>query len=59
MANTQAEIKGGYSLAMVPFLNGADNWLDFSNGIETFLIMGNQLEWLEDHRNTLANPLAD
>ena len=44
MANAQAEIKGGYSLAMVPFLDGADNWLDFSNGIETFLIMGNQLD---------------
>ena len=59
MANVQAEIKGGYSLAMVPFLDGADNWLDFSNSIETFLIIGNQLDWLEDYRNTPANPSAE
>lgn len=59
MANAQVEIKGGYSLAMVPFLDGADNWLDFSDGIETFLIMGNQLDWLEDHRNTPVNPSAE
>lgn len=44
---------------MVPFLDGADNWLDFSDGIETFLIMGNQLDWLEDHRNTPVNPSAE
>ena len=43
---------------MVPFLEGADNWLDFSDGIETFLIVGNQLDWLEDHKSTLANPSA-
>jgi hypothetical protein len=36
---------------MVPFLDGADDWLDFSDGIETFLIMNNQLEWLENHPN--------
>lgn len=59
MANAQAEIKGGYTLAMVPFLDGTDNWLDFSDGIETFLIMGNQLDWLEDHRATPANPSAE
>jgi hypothetical protein len=60
MANAQqVEIKGGYSLAMVPFLDGADNWLDFSDGIQTFLIMGNQLDWLEDHRNTPVNPSAE
>jgi len=59
MAGAQAEIKGGYSLAMVPFLDGADNWLDFSDGIETFLIMGSQLDWLEDHRNTPANPSSE
>jgi hypothetical protein len=29
MANAQVEITGGYSLAMVTFLDGADNWLDF------------------------------
>ena len=44
---------------MVPFLNGADNWLDFSNSIKTFLIMGNQLNWLEDHRDTPINPLVE
>lgn len=59
MANVQAEIKGGYNLAMVPFLNGVDNWLDFSDGIETFLIMGSQLDWLEDHRNTPVIPLIE
>jgi hypothetical protein len=39
--NVEIEIKGGYTLSMVilPFLDGADNWLDFSDGIETFLIM--------------------
>ena len=56
MANAQAEIKGGYSLAMVPFLDGADNWLDFSDGIETFLIMGSQFNWLKDYRDTPVNP---
>ena len=44
---------------MVPFLEGADNWLDFSDGIETFLIMGNQLDQLEDHKSTLVNPSAE
>ena len=43
MANAQAEIKGGYGLAMVPFLDGADNWLDFS----------------DDHRDTPVNPSAE
>ena len=43
MANAQAEIKRGYSLAIVPFLNRADNWLDFFNSIKTFLIIGSQL----------------
>jgi len=59
MANIQAKIKGGYSLAMVPFLDGADNWLDFSNGIKTFLIMGSQLDWLGDYRNALVIPLTE
>ena len=50
--NAEIEIKGGYTLSMVilPFLDGADDWLDFSDGIETFLIMNNQLEWLESHQ---------
>ena len=43
MANAQAEIKGGYSLAIVPFFNGVDNWLDFFNSIKTFLVIGSQL----------------
>ena len=59
MANAQTKIKGGYSLAIVPFLNRADNWLDFSDGIETFLIMGSQLDWLEDHRITPVIPLIE
>ena len=42
MANAQAKIKRGYSLAIVPFLNRADNWLDFSDSIKTFLVMGSQ-----------------
>ena len=42
MANAQqVKIKGGYGLTIVPFLDGANNWLDFSNGIKTFLTMGN------------------
>ena len=56
MTNIQAEIKGGYSLAIIPFLNKADNWLDFSNSIKTFLIIGSQLNWLKDHKNTPAIP---
>ena len=59
MVNAQAEIKGGYSLAIVLFLNGADNWLDFSDGIKIFLVMGSQFNWLEDHRDILVNPLAE
>ena len=43
MVNTQAEIKGGYNLAIVPFLNRVDNWLNFSDGIKTFLVIGSQL----------------
>jgi hypothetical protein len=58
MANIQAEIKGGYSLAIVPFLNRADNWLDFFNGIKTFLVIKSQLDWLKDYRDIPVNPLA-
>ena len=58
MANAQAEIKGGYSLAIVPFFNGIDNWLDFFNSIKTFLVIGSQLNQLEDYRDILVNPLA-
>jgi hypothetical protein len=49
--SNETETKGGYTLAMVPFLDGADDWLDFSDGIETFLIMNNQLDWLDSHPN--------
>ena len=59
MANAQAEIKGGYSLAIIPFLDRVDNWLDFSDGIETFLVIGSQLDWLEDYRDTPVNPSAE
>ena len=58
MANAQAEIKGGYSLAIIPFLNGVDNQLDFSNSIKTFLVIGSQLNQLKDYRDILVNPLA-
>ena len=58
MANAQTEIKGGYSLAIVPFLNRADNWLNFFNGIKTFLVIRSQLNWLEDYRDMPVNPLA-
>ena len=59
MANAQAEIKGGYSLAIVPFLNKADNWLDFSNSIKTFLVMGSQLDQLKNYKDTPVNPSAE
>ena len=58
MANAQAEIKRGYSLAIVPFLDKVDNWLDFSNGIKTFLVIGSQLNQLKDYKDTLVNPLV-
>ena len=58
MANAQAEIKGGYSLAIVPFLNGADNQLNFFDGIKTFLVIGSQFNWLKDYKDMPVNPLA-
>ena len=58
MANAQAEIKGGYSLVIVPFLNKVDNWLDFFNSIKTFLVIGSQPNWLKDYKNTPVNPSA-
>ena len=58
MVNAQAEIKGGYSLAIIPFLNKADNQLDFFNSIKTCLIIGSQLNWLKDYRDMPVNPLA-
>ena len=58
MANIQAEIKGGYSLAIVPFFNKADNQLNFFNSIKTFLVIRSQLNWLKDYRDILVNPLT-
>ena len=58
MVNVQAEIKGGYSLAIVPFLNRVDNWLNFFNSIKTFLVIGSQLNWLKDYRDILVNSLT-
>ena len=58
MANAQAKIKGGYNLAIVPFFNKVNNWLDFFNSIKTFLVMGSQLNQLKDYRDILVNPSA-
>ena len=58
MVNAQAEIKKGYSLTIIPFLNRADNWLNFFNSIKTFLIIGSQLNQLEDYKDMPVNPLA-
>ena len=52
--NYKTDMKGGYTLAIVPFLNSADNWLDFLDGIKTFLIINNQLNWLNGHLNKLT-----
>lgn len=50
----QSEHKGGYTLSMVPFLDGANDWLDFLDGIETFLIMNDKLDWLDNHEDRPA-----
>jgi hypothetical protein len=52
--STQLEQKGGYTLNMVPFLDRTSDWLDFANGIETFLIMADKLDWLENHEDRPA-----
>jgi hypothetical protein len=39
---------------MVPFLNRASNWLDFADGIETFFIINNKLDWLETYKDRPA-----
>jgi hypothetical protein len=39
---------------MVPFLDGASDWLDFADGIETFFIINNKLDWLETHKDRPA-----
>ena len=58
MANVQAKIKGGYSLAIIPFFNRADNQPDFFNSIKTFLVIESQLNWLKDYRDMPVNPSA-
>lgn len=50
----QSEHRGGYTLNTIPFLDGASDWLDFSDGIETFLIMNDKLDWLETHEDRPA-----
>jgi hypothetical protein len=52
--SAQSEQKGGYTLSMVPFLDGASDWLDFADGIETFLIMNDKLDWLDTHEDRPA-----
>jgi hypothetical protein len=39
---------------MIPFLNRASDWLDFADGIKTFFIMNNKLNWLKTHKNRLV-----
>jgi hypothetical protein len=39
---------------MVPFLDRASDWLDFADGIETFLIINNKLDWLKTHKDRPA-----
>jgi hypothetical protein len=34
--NPETEIKGGYTLSTVPFLDGADDWLDSLTGSKPF-----------------------
>jgi hypothetical protein len=41
--------KTGYPLSLVPFLDGPDDWEDYWSGIQTYLVLNQQLEWLEDH----------
>lgn len=41
--------KTGYSLSLVPFLDGPDDWEDYRSGVQTYLVLNQQLEWLEDH----------
>jgi hypothetical protein len=52
--SAQSEQKGGYTLSMVPFLDGASDWLDFADGIETFFIMNDKLDWLKTYKDRPA-----
>ena len=52
--SAQSEHKGSYTLNMVPFLDGASDWSDFADRIETFLIINDKLDWLETHEEKPA-----
>ena len=52
--SVQSEHKGSYTLNTVPYLDSASDWLDFADGIETFLIMSDKLDWLENHEDRPA-----
>jgi hypothetical protein len=52
--SAQSEQKRGYTLSMVPFLDRASDWLDFADGIETFLIINDKLDWLKTYKNRPA-----
>jgi hypothetical protein len=52
--SAQSEQKEGYTLSMVPFLDRASNWLDFADGIETFFIINNKLNWLKAYKDRPA-----
>jgi hypothetical protein len=39
---------------MVPFLDRASDWLDFADGIETFFIINDKLDWLDTHKDRPA-----
>jgi hypothetical protein len=51
--------KGGYPLSHVPFLDGPDDWEDYRSGIQTYLVLTQQLEWLEDHEIKPNGPAAE
>jgi hypothetical protein len=50
----QSEQKRGCILSMIPFLDRASNWLDFADGIETFLIINDKLDWLKTYKDRPA-----
>jgi hypothetical protein len=52
--SAQSEHKGSCTLNTVPYLDSASDWLDFADGIETFLIMNDKLDWLETHEDRPA-----
>jgi hypothetical protein len=50
----QLKQKEGYILSIVPFLDKASDWLDFADGIETFLIINDKLDWLKTYKDRPA-----